>query len=185
MPLSDSEIRKRLENGSLVVHPMPADENIQPASVDVHLADTILYFPRSSPTLSPDNVPSMTQNKIGLSGMTLLSGDFVLGSTQEWIEVPPTLSARAEGKSSIGRLGLLVHATAGFIDPGFRGNVTLELKNISNVPITLTAGMEIGQLCFEKVTGKVLRPYGSDGLGSHYQDSKGTKAAQPRRRRKR
>lgn len=182
MPLSDSEIRKRLDNGSLVIDPWPADENIQPASVDVHLGDTVLYFPRSSPTLSSDNVPSMNKHKIGAGGWTMLSGDFVLGATEEWIEVPPTLSARLEGKSTIGRLGLLVHATAGFIDPGFRGNVTLELKNISNVPITLSVGMEISQICFEKVIGKVLRPYGSEGLGSHYQDSKGTCPAKSRRK---
>lgn len=183
MPLSDSEIRKRLDDGSLVIKPWPADEDIQPASVDVHLSDTILSFPRNSLTLSIDRVPGMIKHKVGVGGWTMLPGDFALGSTVERIELPPTLSARAEGKSTIGRLGILVHATAGFIDPGFRGNVTLELKNISNVPVTLSVGEEIGQICFEKMTGKVLRPYGSEGLRSHYQDSVGTRAAQSRRKR--
>ena len=101
-------------------------------------------------------------------------GDFILGSTVEHIEVPPDLAARVEGKSSLGRLGLMVHVTAGFIDPGFKGNITLELKNLSHRSITLKTGMPISQICFEELSGKVLRPYGSEGLGSKYQSSKGT-----------
>ena len=184
MPLSDAMIRQQVYAGAIVINPEPKDHNFQPASVDMHLGDTLLYYPRSCPTISIDDIPEMSTHKIGAGGWTMLSGDFVLGSTLEHIEVPPTLSARLEGKSTVGRMGLIVHATAGFIDPGFRGNVTLELKNISNVPVTLHVGMEISQICFDTMIGEVLRPYGSEGLRSHYQDSEGTRAAQPRRRRR-
>lgn len=151
MILSDSAIREELTKGSLVIKPNPLDKAIQPASVDLHLESNWL-------------------------GHSLDPGEFFLSSTLEWIEIPHYLAARVEGVSSLARNGLLVHATAGFIDPGFRGNITLELKNISSDIISLLPGMRISQICFLKVEGNVLRPYGSEGLGSKYQDSKGTVA---------
>lgn len=162
MILSDSEIARRLalpegHDGRIIITPKP--EIIQPASVDLHL--------------SPD------MQSLGCMGRNancyaMEPGEFLLGSTVEHVEVPTDLTARVEGKSSLGRIGLMVHVTAGFVDPGFRGNITLELKNLSSRSIRLEAGMLISQLCFQKVVGVVLRPYGSDGLNSKYQDSKGT-----------
>lgn len=161
--LSDSEIMRRMELMSeqrIVINPEPDMRAIQPASVDLRLSPQIIY--KGIPGRVKDDKYVMTP------------GQFVFGSTIERIEVPPDLAARVEGKSSLGRVGLMVHVTAGFIDPGFRGNITLELKNLSDEPITLEVGMPISQVCFLEVFGKVLRPYGSEELGSKYQDSEGT-----------
>jgi dCTP deaminase len=100
-------------------------------------------------------------------------GEFALGATQEWVELPDDLVARIEGKSSLGRLGLLTHSTAGFVDPGFSGHITLELSNVANLPITLWPGMKIGQLCLFRLTTPAEHPYGSAVYGSRYQDQRG------------
>lgn len=165
MILSDSEIARRLalpegHDGRIVITPKP--EVIQPASVDLHLSSDLHYLEEG------------TSTHIAPEGYSMHPGEFLLGSTVEHVEMPTNLAARVEGKSSLGRIGLMVHVTAGFIDPGFRGNITLELKNLSSMPITLEEGMPISQLCFQRVVGVVLRPYGSEGLNSKYQDSKGT-----------
>jgi dCTP deaminase len=96
-------------------------------------------------------------------------GEFVLGQTLEWVELPDDVVARLEGRSSLGRLGLLIHSTAGYVDPGWKGNLTLELSNVANLPIALYAGMGIGQISFFAMSGPVERPYGTSGLGSKYQ----------------
>lgn len=165
MILSDSEIYRRMalsadHDERIVITPAP--EIVQPASVDLHLSSDINLFDKS---------PNV---EIDPKGYTIFPGQFLLGSTVEHVEIPNDLTARVEGKSSLGRIGLMVHVTAGFIDPGFRGNITLELKNLSIFSISLSTGMPISQLCFQKIFGKVLRPYGSDELDSKYQNSKGT-----------
>lgn len=186
MILSDSEIRRRMasedEESRIVVYPEPADCDIQPASIDLRLSSDLLvfsskFYPSKFHPIEYGKQPIMEKVSIPY---ILEPGEFLLGSTSEWVEVPNDLVARVEGKSSLGRIGLMVHVTAGFIDPGFRGNITLELKNLSDALIKLEEGMPICQICFEKVFGKVLRPYGSDGLGSKYQGSKGTRPANPR-----
>lgn len=177
MPLSDTEIRKRLMNQSLKIDPYPTDENIQPASVDLHLANEIMKVSQQHWIIDPCEDVWHIKKKLTCDdprGFALESHQFVLSSTQEYIELPDDLAARVEGKSTLGRLGLVVHVTAGFIDPGFRGNITLELVNLNSVPILLSPGMEIAQICFTPMVGKVKRPYGADGLGSKYQDSIGT-----------
>ncbi|MFV2063059.1 MAG: dCTP deaminase, partial [Chloroflexota bacterium] len=96
-------------------------------------------------------------------------GEFVLGQTLEWVELPDNVVARLEGKSSLGRLGLLIHSTAGYVDPGWKGTLTLELSNVASLPIALYFGMRIGQISFFEMSSAVERPYGSKGLGSRYQ----------------
>jgi len=171
--LSDSAIRERIESGSIVFAPSVGDKAIQPTSIDLRLGQSILSY-ESWRSLDPRE-GSAGLEVVSDTGDYLISpGEFVLGSTLERVEVPYDLVGIVEGKSSLGRLGLAVHITAGFIDPGFRGHITLELKNVNRVAIRLYPEMFICQLCFETIYGKVLRPYGSVGLGSKYQDSVGT-----------
>src|SRR5690349_4808797 len=159
MILSDVSLRAELDAGSLVIDPPPADEAIQPASIDLHLGKEL-------------------RNRSGV-GMDrpgewyLDPGRFLLGHTAESVQIPAHLVAQLNGKSSLGRLGLAIHITAGFIDPGFRGQITLELHNCSPTPIRLTPGMPIGQLVLMRLTEPAERPYGSAGLGSHYQGQTG------------
>lgn len=172
MILSDSEIIRRMDmvaNNRIVIDPYPKPEAMQAASVDLHLSDKLVFFYKEAQRgLAAEMKNGMFQ---------LDPGRFILGSTIERVEIPKDLAARVEGKSSLGRIGLLVHVTAGFIDPGFKGNITLELKNLSPLPIILKERMAISQMCFEELSGPVARPYGSRGLGSHYQDSEGTVAS--------
>ena len=162
MSISDSEIKRLLQSEKLVINPKPEDNQIQPASVDLRLSSDIIL-----------DLASYTKRTIPSEGIQLEPGDCALGSTVEWVEIPNFLTDRVEGKSSLGRNFLMVHV-AGFIDPGFKGNITLELKNLGRFSLTLKPGMKISQLCFDYITGEVERPYGSDGLGSHYQNSVGT-----------
>jgi dCTP deaminase len=174
--LSDRDLRKELESGRLVLDPWDADM-LQPSSVDVRLDRHFRVFQNSrythidpaqqqdeltSPVETPDDEP-----------FVLHPGEFVLGSTFEAVTLPDDLAGRLEGKSSLGRLGLLTHSTAGFIDPGFTGHITLELSNVANLPITLWPGMKIGQLCLFRLSSPAERPYGSDGVGSRYQGQRG------------
>lgn len=167
--LADSEIARRMEvatsAGQLVVRPA-MDNALQPASVDVRLGAILKITQRYGPAFHRDH------HLIDSGPYTLGPDEFVLASTLEWVEIPTDLVAILVGKSTLARLGLCIE-DAGYIDPGFRGNVTLELSNRSPRPVELRNGMLIGQLRFETLAGKCERPYGSDGLGSHYQDSHG------------
>lgn len=173
MRLSDAAIRARLDEGSLVIDPAPRDRAIQPASIDFHLSPYLCWYAAGSEPVVPHSHCTTWSSCIS-DEMVLEPGDFILGSTLERLELPSDLVATVEGKSSLGRIGLAVHITAGFIDPGFRGHITLELKNMNRVPVKLVPRMPICQIGFEPLVGKVERPYGSVGLGSRYQDSQGT-----------
>jgi dCTP deaminase len=156
----------------VVIRPYdPAD--LQPSSVDLHLDHSFRVFRNNRyPFIDvrqkqPDLTELLT---IGADEPFILHpGEFVLGQTLEWVELPTDLVARLEGKSSLGRLGLLIHSTAGYVDPGWKGNLTLELSNVANLPIALYFGMKIGQISFFRMTSPVERPYGSPSLGSKYQ----------------
>ena len=169
--LSDHTIKTLIAEGRIVVDPL-GDGCIQPASVDVHLDKHILVFRNSRrPFIDVrQDLSDLTEmEEIGEQPFMLHPGEFVLGSTLESIEIPDDLVARLEGKSSLGRIGLLIHSTAGYVDPGWKGNLTLELSNVANLPITLYHGMKIGQLSFLQLSTPADVPYGSPELGSKYQ----------------
>jgi dCTP deaminase len=174
--LSDSDIRNRLHSGSIVLDPRD-DALIQPASVDVRLGNWFLSFHHETfVSLDPakDNTSHLEGQKMEPGERLLLTpGAFVLASTVEKVKLPLDVAARLNGKSSLGRLGLVVHATAGFIDPGFHGQITLEMTNVNILPIWLTPGMLIGQLEFEQMLSPATQGYGSPGLGSKYQGQLG------------
>ncbi|MBI4220454.1 MAG: dCTP deaminase [Chloroflexi bacterium] len=172
MVLSDRSIREELGAGRIVIDPHdPRD--IQPASVDLHLDRKLLVFRNSRlPYIDlrqplPDLME--TQEIPEDAAFILHPGEFVLASTLERIALPHDIVARLEGKSSLGRIGLLIHSTAGYVDPGWNGHLTLELSNVARLPITLYYGMRIGQISFLRMTTVVDRPYGSKELGSRYQ----------------
>ncbi len=172
MVLSDRTIKQELAAGRIIIAPIDP-EDIQPASVDLHLDRKILVFGNHQQPFI--DVKSSLENLSHLfeidseEPFVLHPGDFVLGSTVEHIELPDDLVARLEGKSSLGRIGLVIHSTAGFVDPGWKGNLTLELSNLARLPITLYHGMKIGQISFLRLTTPAERLYGSDTLGSKYQ----------------
>lgn len=172
MVLSDRTIREEIENGNIVVDPL-GEGCIQPASVDVHLGSQILVFRNSRrPFIDVhQDIADLTEMiETGEEDPFILHpGEFVLGTTLENIEIPGHLVARLEGKSSLGRIGLLIHSTAGYVDPGWKGHLTLELSNVANLPITLYHKMKIGQLSFLRLTTPADQLYGSPGLGSKYQ----------------
>jgi len=174
--LSDRTIRRLLAEGRIGIDPY--DESLmQPASVDVR-ADRLFRVFRNSryPYIDVKAEQEGLTELVEVTGdepFILHPGEFVLGSTLERVTLPDDLVARLEGKSSLGRLGLLIHSTAGFIDPGWDGHVTLELSNVANLPITIYPGMKIGQLSFVQLTEPAERPYGSGGLGSKYQGQRG------------
>jgi dCTP deaminase len=183
MILSDTDLLARLRDGDLVVEPLDdPDLQVQPASIDVRLGREFLEFQRANiPCIHPnsesevDEYVTETVVEEG-SEFILHPGDFVLGTTKERVEVPPDLVAQVEGRSSLGRLAVVVHATAGFIDPGFRGKITLELSNLGTAPVALTPGMRISQLVFTELKSPSTRPYGSE-RGSKYQDQAGPQAS--------
>ena len=170
--LADRDIRTRIEAREIVIEPYDPDD-LQPSSVDLHLDRSFRVFRNNRyPYIDvrraqPDLTEMVTVGED--EGFILHPGEFVLGLTLEWVELPNDLVARLEGKSSLGRLGLLIHSTAGYVDPGWRGNLTLELSNVSNLPIALYPGMRIGQISFQVLSSPVERPYGSPGLRSRYQ----------------
>lgn len=181
MILSDGTIRKLIADGILVVEPIE-ESQIQPASVDVRLANEFLVFRNHTrevidPFDKPQDLMELVRVKDG-DAFVLHPAEFVLGSTTETVALPDDLVARVEGKSSLGRLGLLIHATAGFVDPCFRGQVTLELSNVATLPIKLWPGMKIGQLSFHKIDRPVERGYGHPELGSKYMNQRGPVASQ-------
>jgi dCTP deaminase len=175
--LSDRDLRKELDAGRLVIEPYePA--MLQPSSVDVRLDRYFRVFDNSrythiDPSIQQDELTSLVEQSSEDEPFVLHPGEFVLGSTFERVALPDDLAGRLEGKSSLGRLGLLTHSTAGFIDPGFSGHITLELSNVANLPITLWPGMKIGQLCLFQLTSAAEHPYGSSQAGSRYQGQRG------------
>ncbi|MFP6594066.1 MAG: dCTP deaminase [Dehalococcoidia bacterium] len=172
MVLSDRSIKEALAARRIVIDPLN-ERDIQPASVDLHLDKSILVFRNSSkPYIDVrEDMTDLTERQEipGDKPFILHPGEFILGGTTERIELPNDIVARLEGKSSLGRIGLVIHSTAGYIDPGWKGNLTLELTNVARLPITLYSGMRIGQISFQRMTTEVDRPYGSSELGSRYQ----------------
>ncbi len=176
MVLSDRTIRRLLEEGRIVIDPY--DETLlQPSSVDVRVDRFFRVFHNARyPFIDVKEPQEELTELVEIAGdqpFILHPGEFVLGSTLERVQLPDDLVARLEGKSSLGRLGLLIHSTAGFVDPGWDGHVTLELSNVANLPITIYYAMKIGQLSFVQLSEPAERPYGSDALGSKYQGQKG------------
>jgi dCTP deaminase len=174
--LSDRDIKAELAAGRVALDPY--DESmIQPSSIDVRLDKFFRTFENHRyPHIDPaEDQPDLTREvaPVGDEPFILHPGEFVLGSTYEVVTLPDDVAARLEGKSSLGRLGLLTHSTAGFIDPGFSGHVTLELANVANLPIKLWPGMKIGQLCFFRLSSPAEHPYGSAKYGSRYQGQRG------------
>ena len=176
MILSDRSIREALDAGHIVIDPL--DEGaVQPSSVDLRLGHGFRVF--RNHTMSHIDVKQDLSELTSLvevdadDPFILHPGEFVLGATLERVVLPDDLVARLEGKSSLGRLGLLIHSTAGFVDPGFDGQLTLELSNVANLPITLYPGMRIGQISFQRMTTPADRPYGSGELGSKYHGQRG------------
>ena len=176
MLLSDRDIRSAVDAGSVRLDPWdPA--MVQPSSVDVRLDKYFRVFENHRyPSIDPSiEQPELTRliEVDGGEAFVLHPGEFVLASTYETVTLGPAVAARLEGKSSLGRLGLLTHSTAGFIDPGFSGHVTLELSNMATLPVKLWPGMKIGQLCFFQLTSPAEHPYGSPQYSSRYQGQRG------------
>ena len=183
MILSDRTVRKLLAEGRLQLEPL-GDDQIQPASVDVRLGREIRVFRNHTaefidPYAAHTDLTELVEIPEG-SPFVLHPGEFVLGSTVERIGLPDDIVARVDGKSSLGRLGILIHATAGFIDAGFNGQITLELSNVATLPIRLWPGMKIGQISFMQIDEPVERPYGHPDLGSKYQGQVGPVASEYR-----
>ena len=176
MVLSDRTIARLLGEGRIEIDPYDPSL-LQPSSVDVRVDRYFRVFHNARyPFIDVKQPQDALTEEVEVDGdepFILHPGEFVLGSTLERVRLPDDLVARLEGKSSLGRLGLLIHSTAGFIDPGFDGHVTLELSNVANLPIALYYGMKIGQISFFKMSSAVDRPYGSPELGSKYQGQQG------------
>lgn len=176
MLLSDRDILAEVSAGGISLEPWEPSM-VQPSSVDVRLDNLFRVFENHRyPTIDPSvEQPELTR-LIEVSGdepFVLHPGEFVLGATLEQVTLGASVAARLEGKSSLGRLGLLTHSTAGFIDPGFSGHVTLELSNMATLPVKLWPGMKIGQLCFFQLSSPAAHPYGSTEYGSRYQGQRG------------
>lgn len=176
MLLSDRDILAEIDAKRVALEPFDPDM-VQPSSVDVRLDRLFRVFENHKyPHIDPsEDQPDLTRvvEPEGDEPFILHPGEFVLGSTYEVVTLPDDVAARLEGKSSLGRLGLLTHSTAGFIDPGFSGHVTLELSNVATLPIKLWPGMKIGQLCFFRLSSPSEHPYGSARYGSRYQGQRG------------
>jgi dCTP deaminase len=170
--LSDGTILRLVEEGRLRIEPWdPA--LVQPASVDLRLGDSFRVFHNhKAEAIDLRDPPTNLTEEVKIDPgepFVIHPGEFCLGRTAEWVELPDDIVARIEGKSSLGRLGLIVHATAGFCDPGWRGTLTLELNNLTRIPIKLYPGILIAQLSFMTLDAPALKPYGHEDLGSHYQ----------------
>ena len=180
MLLSDGDITQELESGRVGLDQLDLSM-VQPSSVDVRLDRFFRLFDNHKyqhidPSLDQPDLTRLVEVDASES-FVLHPGEFVLGATFEVVTLPDDIAARLEGKSSLGRLGLLTHSTAGFIDPGFSGHVTLELSNVATLPITLWPGMKIGQLCFFRLSSPAEHPYGSEKYGSRYQGQRGPTAS--------
>jgi dCTP deaminase len=183
MILSDRDILARLSEGDLAIEPLDdPDVQVQPASVDLRLGREFLEFQRTNIScIHPDHereVEEYIAETVVEDGedFVLHPGDFVLGTTKERVEVPPDLIAHVQGRSSLGRLAVVIHATAGIIDPGYRGQITLELSNLGAAPVALTPGMRISQVLFTELSSPAERPYGAE-RNSKYQDQAGPQAS--------
>ena len=180
MLLSDRDITAEIDAGRIALDPWdPA--MMQPSSVDIRLDRYFRVFenhryPHIDPAEEQPDLTRLVEVETD-EAFVLHPGEFVLGSSLESVALPDDIAARVEGKSSLGRLGLLTHATAGFVDPGFTGHVTLELSNVATLPIVLHPGMKIGQLCFFQLSSPSEHPYGTDVRGSHYQGQRGPTAS--------
>lgn len=176
MLLSDRDIRAEIDRGRVRIEPYDASM-IQPSSIDIRLDRFFRVFENHKyPYIDPREEQTELTRGVEVrpdEPFVLHPGEFVLGSTYEVVSLPDDLAARVEGKSSLGRLGLLTHATAGFIDPGFSGHVTLELSNVATLPVMLWPGMKVGQLCFFRCSSPAEHPYGSSVYGSRYQGQRG------------
>ncbi|ACV46172.1 MULTISPECIES: dCTP deaminase [Halomicrobium] len=183
MILSDTDILRRLEAGDLVIEPLDdIDLQVQPASVDLRLGREFLEFQHANiPCIHPDSEQETEEytERVTVDGddeYILHPGDFVLGTTRERVEIPADLLAHVEGRSSLGRLAIVVHATAGLCDPGYQGQITLELSNLGTAPVALSPGMRISQLTFTELKTEAERPYGEE-RGSKYQGQEGPQAS--------
>jgi dCTP deaminase len=180
MILSDVDIRKELAAGRIQIEPFE-DACVQPSSVDLHVDSQFRVFANSRyPFIDVRKpMPDLTDlvNVPADEPFILHPGEFVLGSTRERVRLPDDMVARLEGKSSLGRLGLLIHSTAGYVDPGWDGYLTLELSNVANLPITIYPGMKIGQISFFRLSSPAEHPYGSKETGSKYQGQRGPTAS--------
>jgi len=183
MILSDGDILRRLETGDLVVEPLDdIDLQVQPASIDLRLGREFLEFQHANiPCIHPNSENEVDEyvdeTVVDEDGEYILHpGDFVLGTTHERVEIPDDLIAHVEGRSSLGRLAIVVHATAGLCDPGYEGQITLELSNLGTAPVALTPGMRISQLTFTELKTPAERPYGEE-RGSKYQGQSGPQAS--------
>ncbi|CAN2227196.1 Dcd Deoxycytidine deaminase [Candidatus Nanopelagicaceae bacterium] len=180
MLLSDRDIRAEIAANRVGVEPFE-EAMIQPSSVDVRLDKFFRVFENHKySVIDPSTEQAELTREVISEGddpFILHPGEFVLASTYEVITLPDDIAGRLEGKSSLGRLGLLTHSTAGFIDPGFSGHITLELSNVANLPVKLFPGMKIGQLCLIKLSSPAEHPYGSEKYGSRYQGQRGPTAS--------
>jgi len=183
MILSDADILRRLEEGDLVVDPLDdPDLQIQPASIDLRLGREFLEFQRTNISCihpnSEQEVEEYVDETVVEDGeeFILHPGDFVLGTTHERVEIPDDLIAHVQGRSSLGRLAIVIHATAGIVDPGYKGQITLELSNLGTAPVALSPGMRISQLLLTELKSPADRPYGAE-RGSKYQGQSGPQAS--------
>ena len=183
MILSDADIRRRLADGELVVEPLEDPElQVQPASIDLRLGREFLEFQRTNIScIHPDSereVDEYVEETYVEAGddFILHPGDFVLGTTKERVEIPPDLLGTVQGRSSLGRLAVVIHATAGIVDPGYEGQITLELSNLGTAPVSLNPDMRISQLIFTELKSPAERPYGTE-RGSKYQGQSGPQAS--------
>jgi dCTP deaminase len=171
MILSDRDIRGEIDAGRIVIDPYLPDA-VQPSSVDLHLGNRFRVFRNNRTAVIDPRIeqPELTE-LVEISGdepFVLHPGEFVLGATFERVALPDDLVARLEGRSSLGRLGLMIHSTAGYVDPGWEGTLTLELSNVANLPIKLYDGMKIGQISFQRLSSAAEVPYGDKRIGSRY-----------------
>ena len=176
MLLSDRDLLTEIDNQRVSIEPFDV-EMVQPSSIDIRLDRMFRVFenhryPHIDPSIEQVDLTRLIAPE-GDDPFILHPGEFVLGSTLEVVSLPDDIAGRLEGKSSLGRLGLLTHSTAGFIDPGFSGHVTLELSNVATLPIKLFPGMKIGQLCLFRLSSPADHPYGSEKYGSRYQGQRG------------
>jgi dCTP deaminase len=180
MLMSDRDIRASIEAGQIGLEPLEMNL-LQPSSFDVRLDRFFRLFDNHKYAyIDPAEDQSDLTHLVEVDPnepFILHPGEFVLGSTYEFVTLPDNIAARLEGKSSLGRLGLLTHSTAGFVDPGFKGHVTLELANVSNLPIKLWPGMKVGQLCFFQLSSPSETPYGSEKYNNRYQGQRGPTAS--------
>lgn len=164
---ADHQIRWKVDSGQIDIDPYDRSL-VQPASVDLRLGSEFIRYLDNGHSIDPEKSFNGTE-EFSADKVTLAPGEFLLGTTLEIVGIDRNTSGRVEGKSTLGRLGLIIHSTAGFVDPGFRGRITLEMTNINSRPIILRAGMKICQISFTPMDSPAERPYGHKSLGSHYQ----------------